>query len=242
LPHGPAPVDNLDEARALGALSTPATTGLPWRGACRRPGTRVDAKERPQREKEALTTNGYSISADIDPVLDAYVTEGASFIALRLKPGVGVQQMTPVRLISPGASPIMPLRMVAAGTGAAVSLVLYVIGEGRYGAVDRPAAKDGLADECGPVAKALDTMDPTTQVVAPCEGEPNCSPPEGSMPSTLLACNGYSDIAAALIGMHPRDVWITRLEANLPRTALETDLTVGAESEQASVTNWMVAA
>jgi hypothetical protein len=276
----------------------------------------------PQALRTWLTTNGYSVPADIDPVIDAYVTEGASFIALRLKPGVGVQQMTPVRVITPGASPIMPLRMVAAGTGAAVSIVLYVIGEGRYGAVDRPAAeigpddltwdwamarsdyaekrdaaleggafltsfavpnavtarigtpdgllaqydviepsgqitthenlaelyfaqsaaKDGLADECGPVAKALDTMDPTVEVAAPCNGDPNCSPPEGSVPSTLLACNGYSDIAAALIGMHPRDVWITRLEANLPRTALETDLTVGAESVQASVSNWMVAA
>jgi hypothetical protein len=276
----------------------------------------------PKALRTWLTTNGYSIPVDIEPVIDAYVAEGASFIALRLKPGVGVQQMTPVRVVTPGASPIMPLRMVAAGTGAAVSIVLYVIGEGRYGAEGRPAAKmgpddltwdwsmarsdyaerraaaleggafltsfavpnamtarigtpdgliaeydvvepsgqivthenlaglyfaqsaakDGLADECGPVVKALDTMDPTAEVVEPCGADPNCSPPEGSVPSTLLACNGYSDVAAALIGMHPRDVWVTRLEANLPRTALETDLTVGAESEQLLVNNWMVAA
>lgn len=276
----------------------------------------------PQALRTWLTTNGYAIPADIDPVIDAYVAEGASFIALRLQPGVGVQQMTPVRVITPGASPILPLRMVAAGTGATVDIVLYVIGEGRYGAVDRPAveigpdeltwdwsmarsdyaetraaalaggafltsfavpgavtsqigtpdgliaqydvvepagtiatydnlarlyfaqsaAKDGLADECGPVAKALEDLDPAAEVVAPCDGDPTCMPPEGSVPSTLIACNGYSDLAAALIGMHPRDVWVTRLEANLPRAELEADLTVGAESEQAPVQNWMIAA
>jgi hypothetical protein len=87
-----------------------------------------------------LTSHGYVIPPDIDPVLGDYIAAGSSFIALRLAPGAGVRQMQPVRVITPGASPVLPLRMVRAGTGDTTSIVLYVIGEGRYAAKDFPTA------------------------------------------------------------------------------------------------------
>src|SRR5262249_8882896 len=68
----------------------------------------------------------------VTPIINAYVNEGFDFIALRLQPGAGVNQMKPVRVVSPGASPTLPLRMVAAGTGANVDITLFVIGEGRW--------------------------------------------------------------------------------------------------------------
>ncbi len=40
--------------------------------------------------------------------------------------------MKPVRIVSPGMSPTLPLRMVAAGTGANVDITLFVIGEGAW--------------------------------------------------------------------------------------------------------------
>ena len=83
-----------------------------------------------------LSTNNYNIPADIKPVIEAYQNEGFDFFALRLQPRSGVQQMTPVRIITPGASPTLPLRMVAAGTGDFVGITLYVIAEGRYEAAD----------------------------------------------------------------------------------------------------------
>jgi uncharacterized protein (TIGR03382 family) len=46
--------------------------------------------------------------------------------------------MKPVRVVSPGADVTLPLRMVAAGVGAKVGVVLYVIGEGRYEAANYP--------------------------------------------------------------------------------------------------------
>jgi hypothetical protein len=79
-----------------------------------------------------LTQNNYEIPASIQPTIDAYVSEGFDFIALRLRPGAGVQAMQPVRVRTPGADPTLPLRMVAAGVGANVGIVLYVIGQGRY--------------------------------------------------------------------------------------------------------------
>lgn len=271
-----------------------------------------------------LTTNGYAIPADIDPVIDAYVAEGAAFIALRLQPGVGVRQMTPVRVVTPGASPILPLRMVAAGTGASVSIVLYVIGEGRYRAALRPEADeilakdlawdwalqqsdyatvrdarlaggafltsfarpegftapvpttdgtpatydvvwqtsgkvdtydnlvdlyfgqaevtDGAPFDCPSIHDKLTLADPGAQVVAPCDpADPSCVLPAGAISAADLECSGHADIATALLGMHPADVWVTRLEANLPREALDTDLALAAEPTQNAVDNWMVA-
>lgn len=79
-----------------------------------------------------LTERNYVIPKDIEPIIAAYVEEGADFIALRLRPNADIQQMTPVRVVTPHGNPILPLRMVAAGVGAKVDIVLYVIGEGRF--------------------------------------------------------------------------------------------------------------
>lgn len=80
--------------------------------------------------------NGYFVPEDIAPIIDEYVAEGSDFIAVKLRPGQGVQQMTPVRVITPGGKGILPLRMVAAGVGLEVDIVLYVIGHSRYGMPD----------------------------------------------------------------------------------------------------------
>jgi hypothetical protein len=79
-----------------------------------------------------LTQNGFNIPDDIKPVIKQYVDEKFNFLALRLRPGEGVQSMRPVRVTSQGAGAVLPLRMVAAGTGANVGITLWVVGEGRY--------------------------------------------------------------------------------------------------------------
>jgi len=86
-----------------------------------------------------LTDNGYAIPPSIQPVLDAYTSEGFDFIALKLAPGQGVQAMQPVRVITPGAGATLPLRMVAAGIGSSVGLTLYVVSEGRYAPTNFPS-------------------------------------------------------------------------------------------------------
>lgn len=88
-----------------------------------------------------LATHNFNVDASAQPVIDQYVAEGFDFIALRLQPGKGVSQMTPVRVVSPGASTSIPLRMVAIGTGANVPIVLYVIGEGRWQTQNFPAVE-----------------------------------------------------------------------------------------------------
>jgi MYXO-CTERM domain-containing protein len=79
-----------------------------------------------------LTANGYQIPASIQPVIAAYVAEGFDFLAMRLSPGQGIQAMQPVSVTSGGAGLSLPLRMVAAGTGATVGITLWVVATGRY--------------------------------------------------------------------------------------------------------------
>ncbi len=79
-----------------------------------------------------LTSNGYNVPAAIQPILDAYVTEGFDFLAMKLLPNQGVQAMRPVRVTMPGASLSLPLRMASIGTGAITGITIWVVADGRY--------------------------------------------------------------------------------------------------------------
>jgi hypothetical protein len=263
-----------------------------------------------------LTDNGYVIPPDIEPVIEAYVSEGADFIAVRLSPDKGVQQMTPVRVVTPGGEYLLPLRMVAAGVGLSVNIVLYVIGEHRYGLPDLHEVsvdtrhlswkfsdnttnypelrRDALADFLGftylpsfafkgafsrnlpgpsggsaiynvdsgfnafstftdlyfgqalsndalPTAQCLNIASRLQASSLVVEAEAPADAPSGSIASGTLTCQGYTDISAAMIGMHPSEVWITRLELDLPREALSMDCVVVPADSQEEVSNQLQA-
>jgi hypothetical protein len=92
-----------------------------------------------------LSTNGYELPPAFQPTIAAYVAGGFDFIALRLRPGEGVQAMQPVRVVTQGADVTLPLRMVAAGVGAQVGVTLYVVAEGRYEAA--PPFQNAVIDD-----------------------------------------------------------------------------------------------
>jgi uncharacterized protein (TIGR03382 family) len=79
-----------------------------------------------------LEAHSFALPPAIRPTVDAYVAEGFDFIALRLRPQCSERSMKPVRVVTPGADPTLPLRMVAAGVGANIDILLYVVGEGRW--------------------------------------------------------------------------------------------------------------
>ncbi len=243
--------------------------------------------------REWLTTNGFVIPTAIAPIIDSYVADKMDFIALRLRPGVGVQAMQPVRIVSPGADATMPLRMVAAGVGARVGITLWVIGEGRYrtqnfpeAAVDWPALSwdilSGRSNRTELVAKALATNDGRSWIaeaaqrtslstsslagmpsvhdayLSQCSGRPartapcdesalppaDGQPPDptdggasdagdaGTCTKVITGCDGFDDLAVASRSIHLEDVWITRLRADLPVSALSTDLRLEASPQQ----------
>jgi hypothetical protein len=260
-----------------------------------------------------LRTNGFDVSGAIQPTIDAYTTEGFDFIALKLRPGYGVQAMQPVRVVTAGADPSLPLRMVAAGVGARVGIVLFVLSEGRYHPKNFPDATidlsllawdpnkeqsnySTLADQAltaatgkgwltesaqpaavsGPFNPALATAYETgcrteTAMPAACQTEAGVADGGGSAEAGEDVADGGNnddataddagvdqgaggglktaseagvcmttppcdDLAVAMTGIRG-PLWVTRLRANLPASALDNDLVLEATPSQTSVSN-----
>ena len=93
-----------------------------------------------------LKDHGYTLPLEIGPVVDQYIKEGFGFLAIKLVPTAGTSKMVPIRIAFDGASPELPLRMVAAGTGTNVGIKLWVLGEGRWEAKNFPTGEVANAD------------------------------------------------------------------------------------------------
>ncbi len=214
-----------------------------------------------------LTTNGYAIPADITPIIAAYVSGGFNFLALKLVPGTAITAMQPVRVTTPGASPVLPLRMVAAGTGASVPITLFVAAEGRYEPTNFStftipasalvwdfgtetsnytalrtagfAAGNGqawLIESAMPIAE----QSITSAIDYSVQQDPVMSGYADSMGNGAPAA-AMADLDTLFSGLDPSSFWITRLLAEMPRAGLATDLTLGASTDQTTLSNLLTA-
>ncbi|MBI5516045.1 MAG: DUF2330 domain-containing protein [Deltaproteobacteria bacterium] len=78
-----------------------------------------------------LTEHGYVIPGATRAVIGYYIDLQFDFIIMRLRPGAGVHQMQPIRVTTRGYSPVLPLRMIAAGVADKVGLTLMVVADSR---------------------------------------------------------------------------------------------------------------
>ncbi len=88
-----------------------------------------------------LLDHKYTIPTSVDPIIDKYIAEGFGFLVIKLVPQADVSKMVPIRISYDGSNPTLPLRMIAAGTGAKVGLKLFVLGEGRWDTKNFPVAE-----------------------------------------------------------------------------------------------------
>jgi hypothetical protein len=174
-----------------------------------------------------LRANNYAIPSSIQPVIQHYTDLHMDFLALRLRPGEGVQAMQPVRVRFATPSPVLPLRMVAAGIADKVGVSLFVFSEGRSEAMNFPNA---LVD------RAHVAWDYTTNTsnyaamfraaIAPSNGRAWVT--EAALPSDNLSGSfryspeAYADWGLAVAGL--TRPWVTRMRADLPAAALDRDL------------------
>jgi len=215
----------------------------------------------PQALQDWLASHGYTVPADVSPVIEAYVAESFDFLALKLVPGVGVDAMRPVRVSSPGAAATLPLRMVAAGTGAFTPISLWVFGEGRYEPMNFPsftidaadlwwdftsassnykelrAAEYAASDDRAWLVESageFSAVDLTSTMLALAESDPPGSgyADEQGM-GAVEACQ--ADLDDLFAGIDPTSAWFTRLRAELSRAALASDLDLGAAVDQSAV-------
>jgi hypothetical protein len=214
-----------------------------------------------------LTTNGYDIPSDIAPIISAYVSESFNFLAMKLVPGQGVSAMKPVRVTTTGATPTLPLRMVAAGTGAITPITLWVLGEGRYTTTNAPtfqindpqivwdwdtqesnyeSLKQAGFTGSANTAWLVDAAQPFSmyQVTSSLQYLVQSDPADSGYADSMgqnAAQNLSDDMAALFSDIPDGSLWITRIESQLSRAALAADLQVGASSDQSTVSSFHTA-
>lgn len=217
----------------------------------------------PQALQTWLAKNSFVIPADVQPIIGSYVTEGFDFLAVKLVPGKGIQAMVPIRVTTPGASPQLPLRMVAAGTGAVVGITLWTIGDGRWEPKNFPSftiTEQELVWDWGTSSsnfKALRAQNVTALGASAWEIEssvpltltqvqsnvstsnmtgqiPYEAVKDGQGNVTATPSQAFSNDMAALFGGRSL-ARVTRMRADLPKAALATDLEIQASSTQSTL-------
>ncbi len=217
----------------------------------------------PQALQTWLADHGYAIPADVAPVVDAYVAEGFNFLALKLVPGQGIDSMKPVRVTTPGASPGLPLRMVAAGTGATTPITLWVLGEGRYGPANfgeftiphheviwnwdtsesnYATLKQAGFDAAGGLSWLIESAWPESKygiedIVMPVVSMSPDQSGYGQPDGTGAEEEALADLAALYGSIDPVSLFLTRMHAELPRPALANDLQIAAAADQTTVSH-----
>ncbi len=211
-----------------------------------------------------LDAHGYNVPDEVQPVVDAYVQEGFGFLALRLVPGQGVDAMRPVRITAPGASPTLPLRMVAAGTGARTAITLWVFGQGRYNPQNFGFETIQASDLVWNWDTQSSNYQQLRQEILDADGGSrwlvDAAQPMGSWVLDNLvsiasydpAGSGYADangdgaveaaeedVATVTAGISSESLFVTRLSADLARSALATDLVLSAASPNDTVSPFL---
>lgn len=216
----------------------------------------------PQALDKWLSQNGFSVPPVVKPVIAQYVAEHFDFLALKLLPGKEVTDMRPVRVTTPGANVVLPLRMVAAGTGANVGITLWTLAEGRYAPQNFPtftipaeeiewdwtnnrstytdlrAAKTTAGQGKAWEIESSITLqrDQLTSSIR-YGGGPEAYLPVKDQSGAIIksADQVREEDVAALVGGIPGAVRVTRLRADLAQAALATDLALAATADQAEL-------
>ncbi|MGZ3419573.1 MAG: DUF2330 domain-containing protein [Polyangiales bacterium] len=198
--------------------------------------------------KNWLKDHGYTLPDAIVPVIDKYIVEGFGFLAIKLVPNtVDTSRMVPIRIGFDGASPTLPLRMIAAGSGAKVGIKLFVLGDGRWESKNFAAAEVKTADlvwdwramasNYGSLEiKAIDdaagkvfvteTSDEITKSLIVADLPPGTATTEaGTMFSTIT---DETELDTAFPSS--ATVTVTRLFAELPSSSLGVDLELQAST------------
>jgi hypothetical protein len=79
-----------------------------------------------------LEGNNYAITPEAYPAIEHYVGLQNAFVVLRLRAGLGIDAMVPVRVRYPGFLGTFPLQMVVVGAQGVLDLSLWIIAEQRY--------------------------------------------------------------------------------------------------------------
>ena len=73
-----------------------------------------------------LRDNGYRVTADMEPIINLYVEEQFVFLAMKLRPDQGVQDIEPVKVTYPSERPMIPLRLTAVAANPNMAVMVWI--------------------------------------------------------------------------------------------------------------------
>jgi hypothetical protein len=76
-----------------------------------------------------LRTNNYRITEPMEPLVKVYTDEGMVFLAMKLQPEQGVQNIQPIAMTYNSTQPMIPLRLTAVAAIPNMSVITWIFGE-----------------------------------------------------------------------------------------------------------------
>lgn len=76
-----------------------------------------------------LRTNNYVITEAMEPLVKVYTDEGMVFLAMKLQPDQGAQDIQPVVMTYESTQPMIPLRLTAVAANPNMNVLTWILGE-----------------------------------------------------------------------------------------------------------------
>ena len=76
-----------------------------------------------------LRENGYQVTAEMEPIIDLYVEEKFVFLAMKLRPDQGIQDIEPVKITYPSERPMIPLRLTAVAANPDMRVMVWIFAD-----------------------------------------------------------------------------------------------------------------
>ena len=92
-----------------------------------------------------LRDNSYRVTEEMEPLIDVYVEEQFVFLAMKLRPDKGAQDVEPVKVTYPSERPMIPLRLTAVAANPDMAVMVWIYGE--HQAVPMNYAKMTIAND-----------------------------------------------------------------------------------------------
>ena len=73
-----------------------------------------------------LRENSYRVTEPMEPLIDLYVEEQFVFLAMKLRPDQGAQDVEPVKVTYPSTAPMIPLRLTAVAANPNMAVLVWI--------------------------------------------------------------------------------------------------------------------
>ena len=86
----------------------------------------VVGSEDPDALVSWLRDNSYRVTEAMEPLIDLYVEEQFVFLAMKLRPDQGAQDVEPVKVTYPSSQPMIPLRLTAVAANPNMAVMVWI--------------------------------------------------------------------------------------------------------------------